>query len=67
MNQPATTANQDVLSDDVVEPTFVPEGVVLPGLPAFVDVDNVVSLYGWQPGESLDEAIARTRKKQQEG
>lgn len=44
-----------------IEPTFVPEGVVLPGLPAFVDVDNVVSLYGWQPGESLDEAIARSK------
>ena len=44
-----------------IEPTFGPEGVVLPGLPAFVDVDNVVSLYGWQPGESLDEAIARSK------
>ena len=68
MNQQDTAANQDKLpdADDVVEPTFVPEGVVLPGLPAFVDVDNVVSLYGWQPGESLEEAIARTRKKRQE-
>lgn len=68
MNQQNTAANQDKLpdADDVVEPTFVPEGVVLPGLPAFVDVDNVVSLYGWQLGESLEEAIARTRKKRQE-
>ena len=66
MNQQNTSANQDVLSDDVVEPTFVPEGVVLPGLPAFVDVGNAVSLYGWQPGESLIDAIARTRKKRQE-
>ena len=54
-------------ADDAVEPTFVLEGETVTGLPAFVDVGNVVSLYGWQPGESLVEAIARTRKEQQEG
>ena len=47
-------------------PAFIPEDApTVTDLPAFVDTENVRSLYDWKPGESLDEAIAR--KKAQEG
>ena len=46
-------------------PAFITEGGPLADLPPFFNTTNIRELYGWKPGESLDEAIAR--KKAQEG
>jgi len=52
------------LEDDLA-PTFISEDApTVTDLPTFVDTDNVCNLYGWKPGESLGEIIAR--KKAQE-
>jgi nucleoside-diphosphate-sugar epimerase len=49
---------------DALAPVFITEGEPATDLPAFVDTANVRSLYGWKPGESLDEAIARHQGEQ---
>lgn len=45
-------------------PTFITGGGPVDELPLFMDSANVRTLYGWQPGESLSDAILR---KQQGG
>jgi nucleoside-diphosphate-sugar epimerase len=47
---------------EALTPAFITAGEPATDLPAFRDVANVRSLYGWQPGETLEEAIARCRK-----
>lgn len=51
--------------DDDLTPAFITEGEPVADLPAFMDTANVHSLYGWKPGESLDEAIARKKAQEQ--
>ncbi|GHT82867.1 hypothetical protein AGMMS49543_08630 [Betaproteobacteria bacterium] len=66
----ADAFTEDALSEqDAVEsgddqaPAFITEGESATKLPTFVDTANVRSLYGWKPGETLDEAMARKARE----
>jgi len=47
--------------DDTMMPTFLDDAGPNPDLPHFVNTETIYSAYGWKPGESLDEAIARKK------
>jgi len=50
--------------DDRPRLTIVTKGAKAPAPPAFIDRFNVSSLFGWKPGETLDEAIARNKSEE---
>jgi len=63
-NKNPKTEDQDKeLADrsDLMIPTFITDGDPVADLPDFVHTANVRSLYGWRPGESLDDAILRKK------
>jgi hypothetical protein len=60
---PNGDASKNVEED--LQPCFLPDDGKTYDTPEHVTKTNIRELYGWQPGETLDEAIAR--KKAQEG
>lgn len=49
---------------ELPEPAFLDDEGPSADLPAFIDTANIRSLYGWEPGETVEEAIARHRAKE---
>jgi len=61
--QEVTGSSEDFVAlDGELTLTFIAEeDGPITDLPAFIDTETVHSLYGWKPGESLEEAIVRKK------
>lgn len=55
----STTTNTSYSTADDAEPAFLDNEGPSAGIPLHVSTTNIRELYGWEPGESLDEAITR--------
>lgn len=53
-----------VIIAELPEPTFLDDECPSADLPVFIDTAYIRSLYGWEPGETVEEAIARHQSKQ---
>ena len=63
--QDAAASGDDLVEvDGALEPAFLDDEGPSADLPAFIDTANIRSLYGWEPGETVEEAIARHRAKE---
>ena len=60
----ALAAGPDERQEEEQQVAFLDDEGPSDDLPAFIDTANIRSLYGWEPGETVEEAIARHRAKE---
>lgn len=51
------------LDEQEERPTFLDDQGPLADSPPFITTSNIREMYGWRPGETLQEAIARKKKE----
>ena len=51
------------LDEQEEKPTFLDDEGPLADIPPFITTSNIREMYGWRPGETLQEAIARKNKE----
>lgn len=59
MRPEATSTNTDQAVTADAEPAFLDDDGPSAEIPPHVSTTNIRELYGWEPGESLDELLAQ--------
>ena len=59
--QDAQESTEDLAELD--EPAFLDDEGPLADIPPFITTSNIREMYGWRPGQTLEEAIARKNKE----
>lgn len=64
-DQDAQESIEDLAEPDEQEeePAFLDDEGPLADIPPFITTSNIREMYGWRPGETLQEAIARKNKE----
>ena len=64
-DQDAQESTEDLaeLDEQKEKPAFLDDEGPLADIPPFITTSNIREMYGWRPGETLQEAIARKNKK----
>ena len=64
-DQDAQESTEDLaeLDEQEEKPTFLDDEGPLADIPPFITTSNIREMYGWRPGETLQEAIARKKKE----
>lgn len=63
--QDAQESTEDLaeLDEQEEEPAFLDDEGPLADIPPFITTSNIREMYGWRPGQTLEEAIARKNKE----
>lgn len=62
--QDAAASSDDLVeADGALEPAFLDDEGPLADIPPFISTTNIREMYGWRPGETLGETIARKNKE----
>ena len=63
--QDAQESTEDLaeLDEQEEKPAFLDDEGPLADIPPFITTTNIREMYGWRPGETLEEAIARKDKE----
>ena len=63
--QDAQESTEDLadLDEQEEKPAFLDDEGPLADIPPFITTSNIREMYGWRPGETLQEAIARKNKE----
>ena len=64
-DQDAQESTEDLakLDEQAEKPAFLDDEGPLADIPPFITTSNIREMYGWRPGETLQEAIARKNKE----
>ena len=64
-DQDAEESTEDLaeLDEQEEKPAFLDDQGPLADIPPFITTGNIREMYGWRPGETLQEAIARKKKE----
>lgn len=64
-DQDAQESTEDLaeLDEQEEKPAFLDDEGPLADIPPFITTSNIREMYGWRPGETLQEAIARKNKE----
>ena len=64
-DQDAQESTEDLaeLNEQEEKPAFLDDEGPLADIPPFITTTNIREMYGWRPGETLEEAIARKDKE----
>ena len=64
-DQDAQESTEDLaeLNEQEEKPAFLDDEGPLADIPPFITTSNIREMYGWRPGETLQEAIARKNKE----
>ena len=64
-DQDAQESTEDLaeLDEQEEEPAFLDDEGPLADIPPFITTSNIREMYGWRPGQTLEEAIARKNKE----
>ena len=64
-DQDAQESTEDLaeLNEQEEKPAFLDDEGSLADIPPFITTSNIREMYGWRPGETLQEAIARKNKE----